>query len=32
MGIGLALNPLGIEVVLEKRAIEQADFEKNPSK
>ncbi len=27
-----SLNPLGIEVVLEKRAIKQADFEKNPSK
>ena len=26
-----SLNPLGIEVVLEKRAIKQADFEKNPS-
>jgi hypothetical protein len=27
-----SLNPLGIEVVLEKSAIKQADFEKNPSK
>ena len=27
-----SLNPSGIEVVLEKGAIKQADFEKNPSK
>ena len=27
-----SLNPMGIEVVLEKSAIKQADFEKNPSK
>jgi hypothetical protein len=27
-----SLNPLGIEVRLEKRAITQAEFEKNPSK
>ena len=27
-----SLNPKGIEVVLEKGAIKQADFEKNPSK
>jgi hypothetical protein len=26
-----SLSPMGIEVVLEKRAIQQADFEKNPS-
>ena len=26
-----SLNPLGIEVVLEKTAIKQADFQKNPS-
>jgi hypothetical protein len=27
-----SLNPLGIEVMLEKAAIKQADFQKNPSK